>query len=250
MFKESYYLFVRKMKATVRQPVWIVVSLSTPLLLIALYAPLLRGMGGDNQTIGEVLNMFVPGLLTLIAFSAGISAGWEVILDLRDGVIERFRVTSARRFSILMGTVFHDIVMFLVPATFLLIIALPFGFRIDVGGLLVLLVLLCLLTAVLSAWSCAMALIIKEMGGLSALLSGIQMPLMLLAGILLPLSHGPRWLEILGHFNPLFYTVEAARDLATGDIFTNSVGLAFAIFLPLVILTMWWSTRVHKKAIK
>jgi len=208
------------------------------------------GLGGNQQTIGEVLNSFVPALLTLIAFSAGISAGWEIVIELKDGIIERFRVTSARRFSMLMGTVIHDITMFLVPAFFLLLVSLPFGFSIDIGGLLVLLVLLSLLTVVLSAWSCSMALIIKEMGGLSALLSGIQMPLMLLAGILLPLSQGPRWLEIMGHFNPLYYTVEASRALSNGIIFTNSVYIAFAILIPLAIFVVWWATRVYKKAIK
>ena len=238
------------MKATIRQPIWIMVSLSTPLLLLALYAPLLTGMTGVQVPISYVLNWFVPALLTLIAFSAGISAGWEVIMDLKEGVIERFRVTSARRFSMLLGTVLHDITMFLVPASILLLVALPFGFTIHFGGLLVLLVLLALLTAILSAWSCAMALKIKEMGSLSALLSGIQMPLMLSAGILLPLSQGPQWLQALGHFNPLFYTVRASNDLAGGSIFTEYVGIAFAILIPLTILTMWWSTKIHRKAIK
>ena len=239
------------MKSTIRQPIWIGVSLLMPILLITLYAPLLQGMMGDGeQTMADVLRMFVPGLLTLTAFSAGMSSGWETIYELKDGVIERFRVTSVRRFSLLFGAVLHDITMFLVPAGILLLVALPFGFTIHLGGLLVLLALLALLITVLTAWSCAMALILKEPGGFSALMSGIQMPLMLLAGVLLPLSQGPRWLEIMGHFNPLYYTVEASRDLANGVILTNSVYIAFAVLVPLALLSLMWSTRVHKRAIK
>jgi len=31
--------------------------------------------------------------------------------------------------------------------------------------------------------------------------TGVQLPLTLLSGILPPLSLGPRWLQVLGHFN-------------------------------------------------
>ena len=215
-----------------------------------LFAPLLQGIEYPTPTTAQILNNFVPGLLTLLAFGAGLSGGWEVLFDLRDGVLERFRVTPARRFSMLFGLVLHDIIVFLMPALFVLIIAALFGFTIHIGGLVVLLVLLCLLTAVCSAFSAAMALIIKESGGYAALLQGMQLPLMLLSGILLPLSLGPRWLQVLGYMNPLYYTVDASRVLATGSIFASSVLLAFAILLPLTIVSMLWATRVYKKAIK
>jgi len=152
----------------------------------------------------------------------------------------------------LLGNITHDITMFLVPSSILLLIVvvLPLGFSIDIAGLLVLVLLLCLLTAVFSAFATALALKLKEMGSLSAVASGMQMPMMLLSGMFIPLHYGPRWLQILGHFSPLYYTVEAARDLASGAIFTTQVGIAFAVFIPLIVITMWWATRVYKTAVK
>lgn len=250
MIKETGYLFKRKIKSTLRQPVWIVMSLSMPILYIALFAPLTRNVGGVTLSTAEVLNGFVPGILTLLAFSAGLGGGWDMIMDLKAGVVERFRVTSAKRFSMLLGNILHDIVMFLVPSTILLLISLCFGFTTSVGGLAVLLLLLCLLTAVFSAFSAAIALLLKEMGGLAAVVSGIQLPMMLLSGMLLPLSLGPKWLEIMGHFNPLYYTVEASRILSNGSVFVTQVYIAFAVVIPLTLLTMWWATRVYRKAVK
>jgi len=250
MLKETYFLFKRKIMATLRQPIWIVMSLTTPILYIALFAPLTRNVGGVTLSIPEVLNGFVPGILTLLAFSAGLSGGWDMIVDLKAGVVERFRVTSAKRFSMLLGSILHDIVMFIVPATVLVGISLCFGFTTHWGGFAVLLGMLCLLTAIFSAFSAAIALIVKEMGGLAAVMTGIQLPLMLLSGMLLPLSLGPRWLEILGHFNPLYYTVEASRLLSSGTILANGVYIAFAVVIPLTLLTMWWATRVFRKAVK
>ena len=233
------------MLSTLRQPVWIAITLSMPLMFLAFFAPLLSNMG-------ETINNFVPRIMTMLAFSAGMGAGWDMIMDLRAGVIERFRVTPTRRSSMLLGNIAHDTTMFLVPAAILLLIVtvLPLGFSINVAGLFVLLLLLCLLTAVFSAFATALALKLKEMGSFSAVASGMQMPLMLLSGMFIPLSFGPRWLQLLGHFSPLYYTVEAAAKLAVGDIFTFQVGLAFAVFIPLAILTIWWATRVYRTAVK
>ena len=234
------------MLSTLRQPVWIVISLSMPLMFLAFFAPLLSGMPDEN------INTFVPRILTMLAFSAGMSAGWDMIIDLKAGVIERFRVTPASRSSMLLGNIWHDITMFLVPSSILLLIVviLPLGFSINIPGLLILLLLLCMLTAVFSAFITAIALKLKEMAGLSAVASGMQMPMMLLSGMFIPLKHGPDWLQVLGHFSPLYYTVEAAGRLASGDIFSFQVGLAFAVFVPLAVLTIWWATRVYKSAVK
>lgn len=250
MLKETFFLFKRKILATLRQPVWIVMSLSMPLLLIALFAPLTANASGVKLSTAQVLSGFVPGILTLIAFSAGLGGGWDLILDLKAGVIERFRVTSARRFSMLLGNILHDMLMFLAPAAIILLISFCFGFTIHFGGLMVLLVLLCLLTAVCSAFSAAIALLVKEMGSLAAVMQGLQMPLMLLSGMMLPLSLGPKWLQTLGHINPLYYTVEASRLLSTGSILVANVYIAFAVIVPLTVITVWWATRVYKKAVK
>ncbi len=45
--------------------------------------------------------------------------------------------------------------------------------------------------------------------------SGDRFPvaLTLLAGVLLPLSLGPKWLQIIAYVNPMYYVVEAARVL-------------------------------------
>ena len=46
---------------------------------------------------------------------------------------------------------------------------------------------------------------------------GLLFPLMLLSGMLLPLEAGPRWMQILGRFNPLTYIVDAERALFSGS---------------------------------
>jgi len=239
----------RKILETIRQPVWIVSELVTPLLYMLLFSPLLKNMSYPPQTSAGVLNSFVPGLLTLLAFSTGMGSGWTVIHELDTGVIERLRVTPASRFSILMGTILTDILDFFVPAVLVLVISSFFGFTIHPIGLIILLVLLCLLTAVVSAFSSSIGLIVKQIGSVAAVMTSMQLPLTLLSGVLLPLSLGPAWLRIIAHINPMYYTVEASRVLASGVLGSIETLKAFAVMVPLTIVTLGWATSVYRKAV-
>jgi ABC-2 type transport system permease protein len=104
------------------------------------------------------------------------------------------------------------------------------------------------LTASCSASSSALDIRLKQIGGLAAVVTGPQLPLTLLAGILLPLSLGPGWLRILGHLNPMYYAVEAARDLAAGTITTAAVGIGFLVTGAIAGLALWWGTRSYHRA--
>jgi ABC-2 type transport system permease protein len=57
----------------------------------------------------------VPGILALMALNAGTGAGWIVIREIDEGVIERLRVTPMNRFALLMGMVLRDVVMLIPP---------------------------------------------------------------------------------------------------------------------------------------
>lgn len=246
---EIRLLFQRRIRETLRDPVWIISGLATPLLYLALFTPLLNGIKYPLFGTGNVLDSFVPGILALMAFGSGMGAGWIVIWELQSGVIERFRVSPVRRFSLLMGTVLRDILIFLVQALLTVLIASLFGFHIHWMGIIVALILFSLWTAVVSALSGSLGLIFKQIGGLAAVMTGIQLPLTLLAGVLLPLSLGPEWLRVIAHFNPMYYIVEASRILARGTIGSNTVLIAFVVILPLTVIALSWATNVYRKAI-
>lgn len=241
--------FQRKLLETLRQPAWVISGLTTPVLYLALFAPLLRSLaGGPAFPPGRVLDVFVPGIMVLIAFGAGMGAGWPVIWELDSGVIERFRVTPASRLALLLGTVLRDIVMFVVPGAVVVPIGAAFGYHVHWGGLVLLFALLALLTAACSATSSALGLKLRQIGSLAAVVTGAQLPLTLLAGILLPLSLGPTWLRVLGHVNPMYYAVQAARSLAAGTVATGTVGVGFGVMAVIAALAVWWGTRAYQQA--
>ena len=89
----------------------------------------------------------------------------------------------------------------------------------------------------------------KEISAFAAIINGINLPILLLAGVLLPISLGPTWMRVIAHFNPLYYLVEASRVLAGGTLATAAVGQAFAVLVPLCALVLAWATGVFRKAV-
>lgn len=246
---EIWLLFKRKMLETARQPVWVFMALTTPLLYVSLFSPLLGSISTPPLSTGAVLDAFVPGVLALLAFIGGTGAGYSIISELQTGVIERFQVSPVSRFSLLMGTTLRDIVVFLVPSILVLFIAQFFGFKVHAGGLLVMLALLSLLTATVSACSRALGLILQKTSSLAALVAGLELPLTLLSGVLLPISLGPNWLQAIAHINPLYYAVEASRVLSTGTMSSPEILKAFTVIVPITAIALSWASGVYKKAV-
>jgi ABC-2 type transport system permease protein len=247
--RDTALLTQRRLVQTVRNPLWLVVSFSTPVLYLALFTPLLKGISSGHPTNGQVLAVFLPGILALLAFINGSTMGFGTIFELQSGLIERFRVTPASRLAILLGPILAGLIGMYVFDGVVLIVGWLFGYRIHWAGLVVLAVLVALLMTMFGAFSIAIALVAKEISSFAALINGINLPLLLLAGVLLPISYGPTWLRVLAHLNPLYYLVEAARTLGRGAVITGSVGIAFAVLVPLTVVSLAWATGVFRRAV-
>jgi ABC-2 type transport system permease protein len=244
LFYKRYWLQM------LRNPIWLFVGFSTPILYLALFTPLLqhasRSLGVRS---GSVLDFFLPGILSLLAFASGSAMGFGTIFELQDGVVERFRVTPASRFAILVGPILAGLVMMLGFDAVVVAVGVGFGFHVHWLGLLALAALLALLAGLMSAFSIATALSTKEINSFAAIINGLNLPLLLLAGVLLPISVGPTWMQVLAHFNPLYYLVQASRTLSAGSFQAASVWQAFAVLVPMCALVFVWATRVFRRAV-
>jgi ABC-2 type transport system permease protein len=83
---------------------------------------------------------------------------------------------------------------------------------------------------------------------MAALLNTVTMPLLLLSGILLPLSLAPGWLRGLAAANPLSYAVEAARALFNERLGDPSIPRALAILVVLAVCALVVASRAFRRA--
>ncbi len=249
-FRDTGLLFARPFLQNLRNPAFVVVNLSTPLMYLLLFMPLLKKLSGPDFTSGHVIQTFLPGIIALLFVAAGTGSVFPTIFELKKGLIERLRVTPTSRFALLIGPILSWVAWTLISSAVIVALSVPFGFHLHPAGLALFAVLLVLLLTVFAAWVTAMAVLMKgEITSISGIVVGLNLPIILLGGVMLPLALAPGWLRALAHLDPLYYAVEAGRDLAAGSIATHAVALAFVVMVPLAALVLWWATRVYRTAV-
>ncbi|MDN4480619.1 ABC transporter permease [Demequina muriae] len=247
--RDTWIIFSRAMRLSLRQPVWVVFGLLQPILYLALFGPLLETIA-DTRAFGEdadAWQIFVPGLLVQLGLFGASFVGFGLISEWRSGVIERMRVTPASRASLLLGRVMRDVVVLLVQGTILVLVALLFGLRAPWWALVAGVGTVALLGACFASLSYAVALTLKSEDSFAPLLNGVALPLLLLSGILLPMSLAPRWLQLLSDANPLKHVVEGVRAMFRGELGDPAALWGVAITVGLVLGGIAIGTRVFRR---
>ncbi len=249
LIRDCWLIFVSTLRVTLRNPAWVFLGLFQPICYMLLFAPLLKNLVGvPGFPSGGAYNVFTPGLMMMMAiFGTGFS-GFGVIGRLRDGVIERLRVTPVSRLALLIGMIAVDLLNLLVQTALLAGIGWLLGFRPDPVGLLLLLLLLLAGGLMMASCSYAVALILKNESSLAAMVNLFALPLLLLSGIMLPLTLAPDILQKIAKANPMAYAVDASRALVGGHLSDIAVVQAFLIFGILALLSLFWATRSIRKA--
>ncbi|NDU77937.1 ABC transporter permease [Actinomadura sp. DSM 109109] len=241
---DTRLIFHRYMRQTLRSKVAVVFGALQPLLYLVLFGPLLsdlvevRGFGA-----GSAWQVFVPGVLIQLAlFGAGF-AGFGLIADLRSGVVDRLRVTPVSRTALLLGRVLRDTVVVAFQGVVVVAVGLALGLRAPVGGVAVGLALVVALAVSVASLSYVVALRTRSEDVFAPILTTVTLPLMLLSGILLPMSLAPGWLDVVSRFTPFRYLVDAARAAFLGDYATAAVAEGAVVAVALLVVSVALGAR-------
>jgi len=243
---DTALIFRRQMRLSLRNPVWVIIGLIQPVLYLAFFGPLLTrivGMGLPGLPAGKAYNFFVPGLLIQLGLFGAAFVGFAIIADWRLGVVERFRVTPVSRLALLVGRVLRDVVTLIVQAIILVIAGLAFGLRAPLIGMLIGLGFVAIVAVSLSATSYALGLALKSEAGLAPLINMVVVPLMLLSGIMLPMSLGPQWLRTVARFTPFGYIINAMRAAFQGSYFSGTMLEGVYVSVGLAVLCLSLAVR-------
>lgn len=250
VLRDIWLVFGRYLGIFLRNPVWVVIGVLQPVLYLLLFAPLLKSIAAmPGFPPGGAYNVFVPGLLIQLGLFGASGVGFSLIAELRFGVVERLRVTPVSRLALLLGRALRDMLTLLVQSLLLVLIALPFGLHIHPVGLLIMLGLLALIGLLFASISYALALWLKSEDAFAPLLFTATLPLLLLSGVLLPLSLAPGWLRAIADANPLAYAVDAARALFNNHLGDPSVVKGVVIMAILALGAVMLAARSFGRAV-
>ena len=249
LLRDTWLIFQRQAQLLLRNPVWILVGVFQPVMYLLLFAPLLKPALGV-RTDAEAYEIFVPGLLVLLAIFGGLFQGFGLIAELRAGVIERSRVTPVSRFALLLGRSLRDTVSLLAQAVIITLLALLFDLRVVLGNLLLAYLMLALISLMTSAVSYGVALAVKSEDVLAPMMNTVAQPVLLLSGILLPLTFAPGWLQGVADWNPFSWAVDGVRALFRGDLGAPAVWQGLVIMALLAMLAITWAARLFARSVR
>jgi len=207
--RDIYLITKNELLVTIRNPFWIFYGLFQPIIYLVLFAPLLNGVAAMRGLPGGGAIQFFAP--GLLIMNALFSAGFE-------------------------GFALQDRVDF-------------GGLHIDPRGAAALACLIVLIDITMASISYCLALITREGGALAGVTNTFILPLLILSGVMLPISFGPPIIQTLAKFDPFYYAVSAARALIQGTLGAPSIPLAFAVFLGLSVVTLTLFIRAMREAV-
>ncbi|WP_431773571.1 ABC transporter permease [Streptomyces cucumeris] len=239
-------VFGRALRATLRSKTNLFFGMLQPLLFLALFGPLLTEL--DIGVSGSSWQALVPGVLIQLTLLGGSYVGLGLLMDRSLGVVDRMRVTPVTPLALLLGRTLRDVVQLVAQAVLLVLLGLALGLRAPLPGVLLGLLFVAVVAAALSALSYGLAMHLRTGQEFAAVVNTAGMPLMLLAGLLLPMSLAPGWLDGISRAVPFRYTVDAVRQVFLGHYANGTVAVGAAVTLALAALCLLAGARLFRNA--
>lgn len=242
LLSDTALVFGRYARQSLRSKAAMSFGALMPALYLVLYGPLLTDMrlGGA----GNSWQILVPGLLLQLALFGASFAGLGLIIDKQHGIVERMRVTPVSRVALLLGRVLRDAALLTVQSVLLVLVAFALGLRAPLPGILIGFAFTAVLALSLASLSYTLAMKAAVPQAFAPVVNAVNMPAMLLSGLLLPMSLAPAWLDALSHFMPLRYLVDAVRAAFAGDY--GSPALLYGTLAAAALLGVSLATGAHR----
>lgn len=244
--RESFIVFRRQLRMNLRNPAWVIIGMLQPVMYLFLFGPLLKPLV-SQLGVDNAYTFFVPGMLVQLGIFGAMFAGFSLIGEWREGVVEAERVTPASRTALLVGRLIRDLLQLLVQALILVGLGFVMGMTGSAKGMVFGVLLTLIVGGACAAASNALALTTKSEDVMAPVLNMVMMPVLLLSGILLPMTLGPKWLQSVSDWMPFKWVTNAVRTSFSGDFTRDSMVYGTAWAVVLFAVCVWWGTSTFRK---
>ncbi|MFL6063026.1 MAG: ABC transporter permease [Marmoricola sp.] len=244
--RECSIVFRRQLRMNLRNPAWVIIGMLQPVLYLVLFGPLLKPLV-TQFGVTNAYTFFVPGLLVQLGIFGAFFAGFSLIGEWREGVIEAERVTPASRTALLVGRLWRDVLQLFVQAVILVLLGWALGMNASFKGAVFGILLTLVVGGACAAASNALGLATKSEDVMAPVINMVMMPVLLLSGILLPMTIGPHWLLRTSDFMPFRHIVDAVRTSFLGKFDGSEMAWGSGWAVLLCALAVWWGTSTFRK---
>src|SRR5262249_1322458 len=154
--RQTWQVSLRYLRALLRQPAFVVITLVQPLIWLLLFGALFKavteipGFGAESY-----IDYLTPGVLLMLTVSSPGSSRLGFLDDISGGVMDRMLGSPAWRGALNLGSVAQAVISVVVQTLIVVVLALALGAHYEhgVGGVLVLLLVAALLAAAFASLS-------------------------------------------------------------------------------------------------
>jgi ABC-2 type transport system permease protein len=245
--RESLILGQRALREALRTPDSLIPTLFIPLFFLVVNVGQAAKIFPSDDTPflrGQNYAAFQLPSSLLVAASFG-SAALYLVEEVEGGYFDKLRATPISRMSIVLGRLYAEFVKSIVISTVMIVIALPFGIRLESGvlGLLVIILMIALWAMVFSGLLQIVALTSRSAAATQS--AGLVFfPLLFLTPNFVPRPLLTRPMEIAATFNPVTYIMEAVRSLILDGFDSTVLARGFAVVLVSGALMMALSIKI------
>jgi ABC-2 type transport system permease protein len=247
LLAHSSYLSMRSIRALVRQPVFLVITLVQPMVWLLMFGALFRSVVRIPGFAGgaSFLEFLTPGVVAMTALFSAMWAGTVFIDDMQRGVMDRLLASPVRRGAMMNGTLVYQSLTSVVQTVIVLVVAVLAGARFHGGvvGVVVTLACACLLTVVCAGLSNAIALMARQQEALIGISQFLSLPMTFLSSAIMDPSLAPGWIRNCARFNPLDWAVVASRETLLGSPDWSAVWPRLAALVALAAVMAAAATR-------
>lgn len=229
---QTINLFWRSVRWRFQNSVTIIMTLVQPLIWLLLFSTIF----GGNKAEGNYTSFILPGILVMsVLSSSGVSGIANYSLK-TGGSYYRIKISPVKRSSIILAHILDAAVLSFIQAAILIGISLLMSVRIASGisGVLIMIVLLFLTIAFVSALSYAISLTLPDENSFIALVNTITLPLFFVSSALMPSEQIPHGFRIPVFINPFTHVIDSLRMLVLKSTIDwtqliSTVGLLFVL---------------------
>jgi ABC-2 type transport system permease protein len=238
---DTWHLFVRALKKTIRTPIIIISALALPVLFLVLFTQIFTQFGNlPGFPAGGYVQFAVAGVVVMNPLMDSGGAGEAVVDDINSGFLSKMLVTPANRTAIVLGRLLHDMVMVLLPVGITLVLAYALGATVVTGapGILLILFTAAFFGLAMSGLTMAIGVRTKSSQAVAGLDLVIAFPLMFVSTALVPYEFLPHWAQAFSNVNPFSYVVNAVRVLMSTGFVWSTILAAYAVIAVFAAVTI------------
>ena len=247
---DTWYLFVRNLRNTMRVPMIWVMSIIQPLIWLLLFTQLFKNIGNlPGFPTESYLAYLAAGIIVMTSLFGASFSGMGTLVDIDLGYLDKMLVTPVNRNAIMLGRMGGDVIRIVLQAILIILIVLLMGegFVTGFAGFITAIAIVALMVIGFAGISNIVALRVRDHQLFIMVMNFFTLPFVFMSTAMMPKDQLPGWLQTVAKFNPITYAADGIRTLMNTGFDGVVLAKSFLVLGGLALAMMGIATIMFRR---